>query len=76
MSYASPPDIRTLVDENLSTGLYANEDQVLQAALHVLSDYHATIADIRQGREDYERGLGQPLAEALADIRRQLGAAS
>ncbi len=76
MSYTFPPEIRTLVDENLGTGLYANEDQVLQAALHALSDYHATVADIRQGRADYEQGLGQPLAEAMADVRRQLGAAS
>jgi hypothetical protein len=60
----------------VSTGLYANEDQVLHAALHVLSDYHATISDIRQGRLDYEAGMGQPLAEAMAEIRQKLGAAS
>ena len=48
MSYAFPPEIRQLVDQNLATGMYTSEEDVLQAALHVLSDYHATIADIRQ----------------------------
>jgi Arc/MetJ-type ribon-helix-helix transcriptional regulator len=76
MSYSFPPEIRSLVDHNLGTGLYSNEDQVLEAALHALSDYHATIADIRQGRRDYEQGLGEPLADAMADIRRKLGSPS
>jgi hypothetical protein len=53
--------------------LYSSDDDVLQAALHVLSDYHATIADVRQGIVDYESGLGEPLSDAMADIRKQLG---
>lgn len=32
-----------------------------------------TAADIRQGRIDREKGLGQPIKEAFEDIRRQLG---
>lgn len=67
------PEIRNLIDLNLATGLYSSDDDVLQAALHVLSDYHATIADVRQGLVDYENGLGEPLADAMADIRKQLG---
>jgi hypothetical protein len=39
----------------------------------VLSDYNATVADIRQGMADYEQGRGVPLAAAMADVRRQLG---
>jgi Arc/MetJ-type ribon-helix-helix transcriptional regulator len=74
MSYAFPPEIKRLVDQNLATGLYDSEDEVLQAALHVLSDYHATIADIREGIVDYQNGRAQPLSEALADIRSELGA--
>ena len=72
MSYAFPPEIKQLIDQNMATGIYASEEDVLQAALHVLSDYHATVADIRQGMIDYEQGRGEPLAEAMADIRRQL----
>jgi hypothetical protein len=73
MSYAFPPEIQHLVDQSLATGVYSSENEVLQAALLVLSDYHATIADVRQGMVDYEQGLGEPLTEAVADIRRQLG---
>jgi len=74
MSYAFPPEIRELIDQIMATGFYVSEEDVLQAALHALNDYHATIADIRQGLIDYEQGRGEPLAEAMADIRRQLGA--
>ena len=73
MSYAFPPEIKNLINQNMATGLYSSEDQVLQAALHVLSDYHATIVDIRQGMSDYEQGRGEPLSQVVADIRQQLG---
>jgi Arc/MetJ-type ribon-helix-helix transcriptional regulator len=73
MSYPFPPEIKQLIDQNLATGMYASEEEVLHAALNVLSDYNATLADIRQGRLDYEQGRGEPLADAMADIRQQLG---
>jgi Arc/MetJ-type ribon-helix-helix transcriptional regulator len=74
MAYRFPPKIRELIDQNMATGSYSSDDDVLQAALHALSDYHATIADIRQGLIDYEQGRGQPLSEAMVDVRRELGA--
>jgi Arc/MetJ-type ribon-helix-helix transcriptional regulator len=76
MSYAFPPEIKHLIDQNLATGMYSSEDQVLQAALHMLSDYHATVADIRQGMSDFESGRGESLQQAMADIRQQLGSRS
>lgn len=72
MSYVFPTEIRQLIDQNLATGAYSSDEDVLQAALRVLSDYHTTISDIRQGVVDYSSGRGQPLAEAVTDIRRQL----
>lgn len=72
MSYAFPPEIRQLINQNLATGIYASEEQVLQAALHALSDYHSTIDDIRHGMIDHEKGLGQPLPQALAEVRDHL----
>jgi Arc/MetJ-type ribon-helix-helix transcriptional regulator len=72
MSYAFPPAIKRLIDQNMATGIYGSEDDVLQAALHALSDYNATIADIRQGIRDDEQGLVEPLSLAIADIRQQL----
>ena len=76
MSYSFPPEIRQLIDQNMATGLYATEEDVVHAALHVLSDYHATVADIRQGMGDHQNGRGVPLSEAIADIRRQLRSGS
>jgi Arc/MetJ-type ribon-helix-helix transcriptional regulator len=76
VTYIFSPEIRHLIDQNMATGLYSSDDDVLQAALHALSDYHATVADVRQGMIDYEQGRGEPLSEAIADIRRQLGSKS
>jgi Arc/MetJ-type ribon-helix-helix transcriptional regulator len=73
MPYAFPPEIRELIDQNMAAGKYASEEEVIQAALHALSEYHATLADIRQGMIDYEEGRGEPLSQAMADIRQQLG---
>jgi len=73
MSYPFPPEIKQLIDQNMATGIYSDENDVLEAALHVLSNYNATIADIRQGVQDYEQGGGQTLTDAMADIRGQLG---
>jgi predicted transcriptional regulator len=73
MSYAFPAAIQRLIDQNMATGLYASEQHVLEAALHVLSDYNATVADIRQGMADCEQGRGVPLSQAMEDIRQQLG---
>jgi predicted transcriptional regulator len=74
MSFVFSPEIKRLIDQNMATGLYSSEEDVLQTALHVLNDYHATIADIRLGLVDYENGRGQSLSEAMADIRKELGA--
>ena len=63
MQYVFSPEIKRLIDQNMATGFYSSEEDVVQAALHVLSDYHATIADIRQGMIDYEEGRGQPLSD-------------
>jgi Arc/MetJ-type ribon-helix-helix transcriptional regulator len=76
MSYAFPPEIKQLIDQNMATGMYGSEDDVLQAALHALSDYNATVGDIRQGISDYDQGLGEPLSEALSDIRQKMDAKS
>ena len=74
MSYEFPPEIQNLINQNMASGAYSSENHVLQTALHVLSDYHATIADIRQGISEFEDGKAEPLAQAMDDIRRQLSA--
>jgi hypothetical protein len=73
MSYNFPPEIKSLVDQNMALGMYPTEDHLLQAALHVLSDYHATVADVRQGVADFEHGHFQDISETFGEIRTQLG---
>ena len=36
-------------------------------------EYSAAVGDIRQGIADDTAGLGEPVAKAFSDIRRQLG---
>ena len=72
MSYAFPPEIKQLIDKNMATGIYGSEDDVLQAALLALSEYNATVGDIRQGVSDYNQGLGESLSEAILDIRQKM----
>jgi hypothetical protein len=36
-------------------------------------EYEETVADIRQGVADYDAGLGKPVNESFAEIRRELG---
>jgi hypothetical protein len=76
MSYNFPPEIKSLVDQNMALGVYLSEDHLLQAALHVLSDYHATVSDVRQGITDFEAGNYQDISAAFADIRAELGRTS
>ena len=37
------------------------------------TERQATLGDIQQGQADLAAGLAQPLAEAVGDVRRQLG---
>lgn len=40
---------------------------------HERREYDETVRDIQQGLQDLETGRGEPLREAFADIRRDLG---
>jgi len=73
MPYEFPHDVRELIDRHMATGMYASEEDALHAALHALTDYRATVADIRQGMVDYEQKRGQSLSRAMAHVRWQLG---
>ena len=72
MAYNFRPQIQSLVDENMALGGYRCEDHLLEAALHVLSDYHASVKDIGQGIMDYQQDKVEPIDAALEDVRKQL----
>ena len=65
--------VRGLVE----SGRYASEDEVIDEAVRLLQQQEEAkqarvLEGIRQGLEDMHAGRTQPLAEAFADIRRDL----
>ena len=72
------PQQQQLVDAQVAAGNFSAPAEVVQAALELLEqsarkEYDETVGDIRQGLKDYEDGKTQPLAEAMDDIRGELG---
>ena len=76
MSYAFPPDVQHLIDLQMASGRYPSQNELLREALLALNDFDASVADIQEGMEDERAGRLRSLAEADANIRRELGFAS
>lgn len=71
MSYAFPPDLQQLVAAQLSSGHYANEDELLREALRALSEEDEDLAAVREAIAEWRAGdQGTPLAEAFDEVRR------
>ena len=75
MSYIFPPALDRLVREELATGAYSSEDDVLVEAMQALRDRHEAIAGIREGLSDLEAGRVRPLVDVDADLRTKHGIA-
>jgi putative addiction module CopG family antidote len=73
MPYHLPPDVLDQIRQQIATGHYASEDDVLRAALQALSSRHDDLAAIQAGIDDMEAGRMRPFDEVDADIRRQFG---
>ena len=56
MSYLFPPALDRLVREELATGTYRSEDDVLVEAMQALRDPDEAIAGIREGLSDLDSG--------------------
>ena len=69
MSYLFPPMLDRLVQEELASGAYKSEDDVLIEALQALRDRDATIAGIREGVADLDAGRVRPLDDVDAQRR-------
>jgi len=64
MSYPFPPVLNQLVREELATGAYRSEDDVLVEAMRALRDRDETIAGIREGLSDFDAGRVRSLSRA------------
>ncbi|REK07509.1 MAG: hypothetical protein DWQ37_21510 [Planctomycetota bacterium] len=71
MTYSFPPDVARLVSEQLSTGQFASEDEVLREALQALKWRTAETAAIAEGVADMEAGRVRELSEIDAKLRQK-----
>jgi Arc/MetJ-type ribon-helix-helix transcriptional regulator len=72
MSIDIPADFEPFVREQLQSGVFHSEQQVVAEALGLLkAEREATLEGIRLGLADAAAGRVQPVAEAFADLRRE-----
>ena len=71
-----PGDLQPFVEEEFATGRYSSREEVLIRALQWFrEERRQAVVGIREGLVDAAAGRMQPLADAMADIRREFGAA-
>jgi antitoxin ParD1/3/4 len=77
MNTRLPADLEQFVQAQVRSGRFASSDDAITAAVRLLrrqeeAEEARVLEGIRQGLEDMRAGRTQPLAEAFADIRRDL----
>lgn len=77
MNLELPEDLRRFLDAKVQSGRFASDAEAITAAVRLLkreeqAEEARVLEGIRQGLEDMRAGRSQPLAEAFADIRREL----
>jgi Arc/MetJ-type ribon-helix-helix transcriptional regulator len=75
MPYPFPPMLDQLVREELATGAYRSEDDVLVEAMQALRDRDEAIAGIREGLADLDASRVRPLGDVDAELRTKHGIA-
>ena len=74
MSYPFPPDVAALIRQQMATGRFASEDQVLREALERLNnddrEEEEDVQAVLEAIEELEQGdEGMELDEAFEEIR-------
>jgi predicted transcriptional regulator len=73
MSYPFPPVLSQLVRDELATGVYRSEDDLLVEAMQALRDRDEAIAGIREGLSDLDAGRVRSLGDVDAELRAKHG---
>jgi len=73
MSYVIPPDVHDQIRQQIATGHYASEDEVLRAALRALTFRNEELAAIEAGIEDVDAGRVRSFEDVDPEIRRHFG---
>ena len=76
MAYPFPPVLDQLIREELATGAYRSEDDVLVEAMQAIRDRDEAIAGIQEGLSDLDAGRVRPLSDVDAEIRAKHGIAT
>lgn len=70
MSYPFPPDVQALIAEQMESGDYESEDDVLREALRSLAEEEENLQHVRKAIAELKAGdEGVPLDEAIGSIR-------
>ena len=77
MTLNLPEDLQRFVQAKVQSGRFVSPDEAITEAVRLLrqreeAEEARALEGIRQGLEDMRTGRTQPLAEAFADIRRDL----
>jgi len=72
-----PADLEQFVQSQVRSGRYSSSEEAITAAVRLLrqqeeAEEARVLEGVRQGLADVRAGRTQPLAEAFADIRRDL----
>ena len=72
-----PADLEQFLQAKVRSGRFSSSDEAMAAAVRLLrqqeeAEEARVLEGIRQGLDDMRAGRTQPLAEAFADIRRDL----
>jgi putative addiction module CopG family antidote len=72
-----PEDLERFVQAKVESGRFKSADEAIAAALRLLrqreeAEEERLIEGIQRGLDDVQSGRTQPLAQAFADIRRDL----
>lgn len=67
------PELSATIQEEMATGNYDSEEQLLRAALLALREQREDLAAVQAGIDDWQAGRTRPLAEVTAGIREHFG---
>jgi Arc/MetJ-type ribon-helix-helix transcriptional regulator len=74
MPYVFPPDLQALVGEQMASGKYASEDELLRSALRASVEAEQDLDAARESLAEWRAGdPGHPLDDAFDAIRRRHG---
>ena len=74
MTYQFPPNIERLVKEQMASGDYESEDDLLADALRALATRNEELVAVNDAIRDMEAGdAGRPLTEVADEIREKHG---